>query len=69
MAWICPNCKRGELHIFDVSAEVRIAPDGEIDDVVGDLEWLGSNPAECLGCGWQGTAGECDVPSVLFEPA
>jgi hypothetical protein len=64
MPSICPNCKTGELHIFDVPAEVRIASDGEVDDVVGDLEWPSSNRAECLRCGWKGTAGECAVDHV-----
>ncbi|HWW14309.1 MAG TPA: hypothetical protein VN310_06585 [Candidatus Dormibacteraeota bacterium] len=64
MPWICPNCITGELHVFNVRAEVRIASDGEVDDVVGDLEWFADNPVECLGCRWKGVAGECAAAKV-----
>jgi len=64
MPWTCPLCKTGELHVFGVAVQVWIAADGEVDDVVGDLEPVGSNRAECVGCGWKGTAGECVVDSL-----
>jgi hypothetical protein len=61
MPWACPLCKTGELHVFDVPVQIRIASDGEIDDVVGGLKLRSSDTAECLGCGWRGTAGDCSV--------
>ena len=65
MPWVCPACAIGELHVFDVPVQVRIAPDGEICDVVGDVELRSNDRTECLGCGWRGTAGECTVEQEM----
>jgi len=50
--------------MFGVAVQVRIATDGEVEDVVGNVEPAASNRAECVGCGWKGTAGDCVVHSL-----
>jgi hypothetical protein len=55
--WRCPRCK-GTVRIFDVRTTVIVYRNGtEID---GDMEWDDENQAECVSCGWQGTAGETE---------
>lgn len=53
--WRCPKCHLA-IRIFNVTTTVISYPNGA--DVDGDLEWGDENQAECVSCGWAGTAGE-----------
>jgi hypothetical protein len=55
--WRCPKCK-DKVRIFGVRTTVIVCPDGT--EVDGDMEWDKGNRAECVSCGWEGTAGQTE---------
>lgn len=63
----CPECSKknetGQLKITAlVRTEIDVAEDESVDDYQsGDLEWNGTDPAECTDCGWSGTVDEMTV--------
>ena len=52
--WRCPKCHE-PIRIFNVTTTVISYPDGT--EVDGDVNWEDDNEAECVSCGWTGTAG------------
>lgn len=59
----CPDCHEDNLRITAmVRTTINVCADESVEDSEqGDLEWIDTDQADCLDCGWDETVAEMTV--------